>query len=292
MQKKKDDSIKTKALMAGLLGSLPATLAAGGLVRLSQGKGAKILHAGPKITETEAERFPRKAFGKDPLIEFVGNGIPSSGRTVKLPVVGRKEMVPLPAAAHEFAHAAGGPIQATTKFLRSALFMQPATRVGKLMVRSPAISPLHIPLLLAASSPKGKDEKGVSKFVKEHPAALASLLAAGPLAGEAHASLKGLAAIKKLYGSKTMMKSAPPMARALAATISAYLPAVATIWGTSKIRDILQRRHEKTAGDFKNLLETSTHTPVYYGRLKEMSPVNTRRPRGASERKVELHSEE
>jgi hypothetical protein len=297
MARKEDkEKLQSRALMAGLLGSVPATFLGGLMTRLSQGKGAKVMFAGPKITETQADVFSQKAFKKDPLVEYIKDAMPSSGRSVRLPVVGKKEQVPLPAAAHEFSHAAGGPTQKITSFLRKALFMRPATRVPgtkSTFVRSPAISPLHIPLMLAAATPKEKDEKGVVGFAKSHPALLASVLAAGPLAGEAHASAKALRAIKKVHGRGAMMKSAPVLGRAFAATASSYLPAVATIWGTAKIRDWLQKRMEKKAGEFRSLLPSLGSTfPGYHGRLKEIGPVNTRKPRGESERKVDPHHEE
>lgn len=296
-QKKDKEKIQSKALMAGLLGSVPATLLGGIFTRLSLGKGAKVLFAGPKISERQADVFSQKAFKKKaPLIEYIKDVTPSAGRSVHLPVVGKHERVPLPAAAHEFAHAAGGPTQKITSFLRKALFMRPARKVPftkRTFVGSPAISPLHLPLMLAAAAPREKDEKGVSGFVKKHPALLASILAAGPLTGEAHASIKALRAIKKVHGRGAMMKSAPVLGRAFAATASSYLPAIATIWGVGKIRDYLQKRLEKKAGDFGSLLPSLPSTnPVYCGRLKEISPVKTRKPRGESERKVDLHHEE
>lgn len=298
MAREKDkEKIQSKAFAAGLLGSVPATLLGGILTRISQGKGAKVMFTGPKIPQTQADVFSRKAFGKDPLVEYIKDVMPSSGGgLVELPVVGKKERVPLPAAAHEFAHAAGGPTQRITSFLRKALFMRPATKVPftkGTFVRSPAVSPLHIPLMLAAATPRDKDEKGVVGFAKKHPALLASILAAGPLTGEAHASLKALGAIKKVHGRGAMMKSAPVLGRAFAATASSYLPAIATIWGTSKIRDWLQKRFEKKAGDFSSVLPSLSSTyPVYHGRLKEIGPVKTRKPRGESERKMDPHHEE
>jgi len=288
----KDRELRSKALALGLLGYVPATVGAGAATRLLQGKGAKVVFSGPKISETAAERFPMKAFGKNPNIEFIKDVMPSSGRTVRLPVVvgkGRREAVPLPAAAHEFAHSAGGAIQKITNAIKGALFTRPAMKVPgtNMIVRSPAISPAHIPLLIAAATPRNKDEKGVVEFVKKHPAALAAALAAVPMASEAHASLKGLRAIKKIYGSRAAWQSAGPLARTFGATAASFLPAIAMIWGTSKIRDILQgrREREKRAGDLTNLVNLPTTMPTRYGRIVEIDPIIVGKKLSPSEKK-------
>ena len=295
-EKDKDDRTAAKALALGMLGSAPATFGSGLLTRLFQGKHGKIMFAGPYVSEPEAERFPKKAWKSDPYYEFIKDVAPSSGKTVRVPVVikGKKEVVPLPATAHEFAHAAGGPVQKITNFMRAALFGRPGGKIPgtNMLFRSPAISPLHVPLLLAAAAKKPEeDEKGISAFIRRHPTALATLLAAGPMIGEAHASGKALAAIKKIHGPKMALKSAPPLARAFAATASSYLPAIATIWGTSKIRDILTKKKEgeKTAGDMSTMTsDGSAMNPIHFGRLKEPEPVHTRKPRGAAERRAGL----
>ena len=53
------------------------------------------------------------------------------------------------------------------------------------------------------------------------------------------------------------------------------------------------RQDGLVAGDFTSLLPSLGSTfPVYHGRLKEIGPVNTRKPRGESDRKVDPHHEE
>ena len=289
----RDREVRAKALALGLLGFVPATVGAGVATRLLQGKGARVIFSGPRISETAAEKFPMKAFGKDPNIEFIKDVMPSSGRTVRLPVIavkGRREAVPLPAAAHEFSHSAGGAVQKITSAIKGSLFTRPATKVPgtNLIVRSPAISPAHIPLMLAAASPRSKDEKGFWAFVKKYPAALAAALTVAPMASEAHASLKGLRAIKKIHGSRAAWQSAGPLARTFGATAASYLPAVAMIWGTSKIRDILQGRRdrEKRAGDITSLVNLTTITPTRYGKIIGVEPIIPGKKMSQAERKT------
>jgi hypothetical protein len=276
-----------KALLAGLLGTAPATALTGLLTRAVRGK-KDFTQQGPYISVSEAEKFPRKAFGKDVLVEFERGVYPSAGKTVRLPSIpkGKKEVTSLSAAAHEFGHAAGGTPQKVLGGLRKALFASPELRVpgvkGK-FIPLPPVSPAHLPLILAAASPRKKDEKGVKEFVKKHPAALAAALSAIPLAEEAHASLKGLSAIRKLHGGRMATKALPSMARGFGTHALAHLPIVATIWGTGKIRDFLQSRREKTAGVLVRALKRPLlSSPRYFARIDEPGPVYLRRRQNTS----------
>lgn len=291
-RRKSDTDDRAKALAAGLLGSAPASALSGLLTRFVRGK-KDFTQGRPRISSRAAEAFPRKAFGKDVLVEFERGVYPSAGKTVRLGTVpkGGKEVVSLPAAAHEFGHAAGGLPQKVLGGMRKALFSQADLKIpgskGK-MVPLPPTSPAHIPLLLAAATPRKEDEKGAVEFVKKHPAALAAGLSAIPLAEEAHASLKGLSGIRKLYGGRAAAKSIPSMARGFGTHALAHLPAVASIYGVAKIRDLLQKRRkkrprEKTAGLLSRAVKRPLiSSPGYLARPDQPGPVYSRRRKRTS----------
>ena len=179
--------------------------------------------------------------------------------------------VPLGATAHEMGHAKGGVIQRGTKAIKGALFMDPkelkvsaprgglrgliaSLRKGRLSgmlpktIRIPGgLSPLHVPLLAAAETPKA-DDKTV-KWIQEHPAEIAAAMAAVPIAQEAHASARALRAIKKLPlssggGWPGVRREMLPLGKGLASHAIGFLPAIAALLVVSKIRDLIQGRKE------------------------------------------------
>lgn len=221
---------------------------AGGLL----GRGA--LTSGPTVSSDEAAEYPQRAFGRDQQV-MIGPGRPAgSGRYISLPEE-PGERVRLPLAAHEAGHMQGGLLQRLSGGVNDILFVRPSVAGVPL-----SVSPLHLPLLYAATSPVEKDEKGVWAWVKRNPAALAAALAAVPLAGEAHASLRGLSAIRSTHGSDAMMQSVSPMARAFGTHALGHAVPVAGLWAASKVRDLLaslrgkkEQTVEKRAGEISRI---------------------------------------
>jgi hypothetical protein len=128
-------------------------------------------------------------------------------------------------------------------------------------IMTPAISPLHLPLLAAAVTPKA-DDKTV-KWVQEHPAEIAAVMSAAPIAQEAHASARALKAIKKMPvgaggGWAGVKREMVPLGKGLTSHALGYLPAIAALLVGSKIRDLIQKKKEKKI-EKKASAETPPH---------------------------------
>lgn len=229
---------RLKSISAGLIAFAPGAIASEFLVRSLTGKGGGTDR--PLISQKETLKFPERAHGEKNLLFTLEPGAgSSSGREIRLHT-SKKGKVSLPAAAHEVGHATGGPIQKITG-LAEYLFYRPRAGGHTLPI---AVSPLHVPLLLAATTPVGEKEKGVWAWIKRNPALLAAGMSALPLAGEAHASIRGLQAIKKVYGPEKALMSAGPMARNFFATAATHAPAILALYAASKVRDWIQRSRE------------------------------------------------
>jgi len=233
---------RLKAIGAGLISFAPGALASDLLARVLTGKGGGA--EPPFIKAQKAVDLPEKAFGKNKttkemLFSIEPGAGASSGREIRLHS-DEKGKVSLPAAAHEIGHSMGGPIQKVTG-LAEHLFFRPRMDGRALPL---TVSPLHLPLLAAATSPVKEDEKTIWSVIKRNPALIAALMSAVPLIGEAHASARGLYAINKVHGSLKALRSAGPMARNFAATAASHLPAIIALYAASKIRNWLQKKDD------------------------------------------------
>jgi hypothetical protein len=256
--------------------------------------GRGLLTSGPTISSDEAAAYPARAFGRDQPVMIDPGRPPHSGRYISLPEEegGR---VRLPIAAHEAGHMHGGLLQGAGSAVNNALFVRP--EIGG--VHLPMVSPLHLPLLYAAASPVEKEDKGLWAWIKRNPAALAAGLAAIPLAAEAHASLRGLNAIRKTHGTSAMLKSAPLMARAFGTHALEHAVPVAGLWTAGKVRDLLARWRakketpvEKRAGTIERLNDRpSVGSFVLPSEWSDYPHINTPRilirPRGQASRSAE-----
>jgi hypothetical protein len=193
------------------------------------------------------------------------------------------------AMAHELGHAKGGVIQRATDVGTRTMFGQakytvpdkkyiPKFLKGKQLV-TPVLSPLHVPLAIAAASPIKEDDNKVVKFIKKNPAAIAAGMTAVPLLGEAHASARALKYIKKMPkkaggGWKGVRREALPLAKSFGTHALAYAPAVAGLYAISKLRDFIQKRREQ-----KKLEKTAEYAPGIPNKEKMRAIPTSAKPR-------------
>lgn len=240
MSKKKDKSPGAGEIAArsaaGIVPFLPAHVASRKLSKLL----AKGAFGGPKMSLEQANEVAEAMKAKGQMtVSGAGQAFSRPGLAV-LPAVSRSPVeVPVGAGAHEIGHAKGGIIQRLSRLARHGLFGKPDIPFTK--YRGPFMSPLHLPLLVAAASPKKKDEKGLWATLKKHPALAATLMATPGLAGEAHASARGVLAARKALGTAQALKTVGPLSKALGFHALGYVPAIAAIYGVSKLRDYLQK---------------------------------------------------